>query len=125
MLCDSNILIYAADPDDTRCLPFVERDDAAIASVSRIEVLGFPGFGNLSQDQQQRLREIITSLVELQLDDAVIERAILVRRQRRTTLTDAVIAATALVHNRPLVTRNIADFKHIAGLRLIDPFESE
>lgn len=43
MLCDSSILIYAADPNDSRCAQFVERDDAAIASVSRIEVLGFAG----------------------------------------------------------------------------------
>ena len=125
MLCDSNILIYAADPDDTRCAPYVERDDAAIASVSRIEVLGFPGFGNLSADQQERLREVIASMVELQLDEPVIARAIMVRQQRRTTLADAVIAATALAHDRPLVTRNTADFRHIAGLRLINPFEGE
>jgi predicted nucleic acid-binding protein len=71
LLCDSNILIYAADPHDTRCAQFVERDDAAIASVSRIEVLGFPGFDNLSQDQQQRLREIVASMIELQLEPLV------------------------------------------------------
>jgi toxin FitB len=123
MLCDSNIIIYAADPADTRCAQFVERDDAAIASMTRIEVLGFPGFGNLSAEQQQRLREIITSMVELQLDESVIERAILIRQQRRTPLADAVIAATALAHDRPLVTRNSADFKHIPGLRLINPFD--
>ena len=35
---------------------------------------------------------------------------------------DAVIAATALTHNLPLVTRNTQDFKHVAGLRLLDPF---
>ncbi len=49
MLCDSNILIYAADPDDTCCAPYVQSDDAVIAVVSRIEVLGFPGFGNLPE----------------------------------------------------------------------------
>ncbi|GMU80457.1 MAG: type II toxin-antitoxin system VapC family toxin [Phycisphaerales bacterium] len=125
MLCDSNILIYAADPHDTRCAQFVERDDATIASVSRIEVLGFPGFANLSPDQQQRLREMIASMIELQLDQPVIERAIVVRQQRRTTLADAVIAATALVHGHPLVTRNTADFQHIDGLRLINPFDNE
>jgi len=122
MLCDSNILIYAADPHDTRCGSFVERDDAAIATVSRIEVLGFPGFANVSEDHRQRLREIVDSMVQLGLDERVIERAITLRRQRRTSLADAVIAATALVHERPLVTRNTDDFKHIAGLRLIDPF---
>jgi len=58
MLCDSNILIYAADPDDTCCAPFAARDDAVIASVSRIEVLGFPGFGSLSPERRARLQEI-------------------------------------------------------------------
>ena len=124
MLCDSNI-IYAADPDDTRCGSFVERDDAAIATVSRIEVLGFPGFANLSEAHRQRLREIVGSMVQLGLDERVIERAITVRQQRRTSLADAIIAATALVNDRPLVTRNTEDFKHIAGLRLIDPFQGE
>ncbi len=88
-------------------------------------MLGFPGFANLSPDQQLRLREIVGSMIELQLDQPVIERAIIVRQQRRTTLADAVIAATALVHDRPLVTRNTVDFQHIAGLRLINPFDEE
>jgi toxin FitB len=39
-------------------------------------------------------------------------------------LADAIIAATALVHNLPLVTRNETDFKHVAGLRVINPFVS-
>jgi predicted nucleic acid-binding protein len=124
MLCDSNILIYAAEPDDTYCAPFVERADAAISSVSRIEVLGFHGFGSLSQDQQQRLRDIVGTMIELRLDDRVIERAITLRQQRRMNLADAVIAATALVHDQVLVTRNMSDFTQITGLRLMNPFES-
>ena len=34
---------------------------------------------------------------------------------------DAIIAATALTHRLPLVTRNTDDFAVIPGLRLIDP----
>jgi predicted nucleic acid-binding protein len=37
-------------------------------------------------------------------------------------LGDALIAATALVHQCPLVTRNVDDFKHVVGLEIIDPF---
>jgi predicted nucleic acid-binding protein len=37
-------------------------------------------------------------------------------------LADAIIAATALVHNLPLVTRNEDDFKHVPGLRIVNPF---
>ena len=37
-------------------------------------------------------------------------------------LADAIIVATALVHGLRLVTRNADDFKHVAGLELLDPF---
>lgn len=125
MLCDSNILIYAADADDTHCAQFAERDDAAIASVSRIEVLGFPGFGNLSPDRRARLHEIVVSMIELELNERVIQRAITLRQQKKMSLADAIIAATALVHGLPLVTRNVDDYKHVFGLKLINPFASE
>jgi predicted nucleic acid-binding protein len=36
-------------------------------------------------------------------------------------LADAMIAATALVHQLPLVTHNTRDFQWIAELELIDP----
>ncbi len=36
---------------------------------------------------------------------------------------DALIAASAMVHNLKLVTRNIKDFNRINGLELINPWE--
>ncbi|NMG09218.1 twitching motility protein PilT [Brasilonema sp. UFV-L1] len=39
------------------------------------------------------------------------------------SLGDAMIAGTALAHNRTLVTRNTADFIWIAELQLLNPFE--
>lgn len=35
---------------------------------------------------------------------------------------DAQIAAIALKHGLPLVTRNVRDFDNIAGLRIMDPW---
>lgn len=109
MLCDSNIVIYAADPNDTRCLPFAAHEDAVIAAVSRIG--------------RTRLHEIVASLAEIPLTEAVIQQAIALRRAKKMSLADAVIAATASAHALPLVTRNVDDFKHIGGLRLINPFD--
>ena len=37
-------------------------------------------------------------------------------------LADTSIAATALVHELPLATRNEEDFKHVAGPRVVNPF---
>jgi len=39
-------------------------------------------------------------------------------------LADAIIAATALLHNLPLVTRNEEDFKHVTSLRVVNPLAS-
>ena len=122
MVCDTNILIYAAEPGDVVCSPFVESPDAVIASVTRIELLGFPGFGQLAPERQARLREIVATTVEAPLDDGIIRRAILLRQQQKMSLGDSIIAATALEFDVPLVTRNTGDFKHIAGLQLINPF---
>ena len=38
------------------------------------------------------------------------------------TLGDALVAATALADGLTLVTRNVDDFKWIAGLSLLNPF---
>lgn len=88
MLCDSNILIYAVEPGDAVCAPHVEHAEAAIASVTRIEVLGFPGFAALSAERQARLREVVTSLLKLPLDGPVIQRAIALRQGKKMSLAD-------------------------------------
>ena len=122
MLCDSNILIYAAHPSDTLCKESISARGVAIASVTRIEVLGYPSFRDLSPKSQRRLRDLLSSLVELDLTELVIKRAIDLRQQRRMGLADAVVASTALVHDMELATRDIGDFRNIPGPRLINPF---
>jgi predicted nucleic acid-binding protein len=39
------------------------------------------------------------------------------------SLGDAIIAATAPIHDLPLVTRDADDFEHITGRRIENPFE--
>ena len=45
----------------------------------------------------------------------------LTHRKSDTLLEDAMIAATARLHNLVVVTRNVADFKTL-GVRTLDPF---
>jgi predicted nucleic acid-binding protein len=59
------------------------------------------------------------------LIEAVVRRAISLRQERKMGLADSIIAATALVQDLPLVTRNVDDFKHVAGLKLKNPFAPE
>ena len=119
MLLDSNILIYAANESAPEIESLVTSSDNAVASVTQIEVYGFTG---LKPEEKAALDILFHRLTVHPLDAAVVERAIALRQERKMGLADAIIAATALVHDLPLVTRNEEDFKHVTGLRVVNPF---
>jgi toxin FitB len=58
------------------------------------------------------------------VDEAVAERAAALQPERTRPGNDALIAATALVHDLALGTRNLRDFAGIAELRTVDPWAS-
>ncbi|MBL7776246.1 MAG: type II toxin-antitoxin system VapC family toxin, partial [Saprospiraceae bacterium] len=57
----------------------------------------------------------------LPLDETVVNRCISLRKAHKIKLPDAIVAATALVHNLSLLTRNESDFRKIPDLKLINP----
>lgn len=59
----------------------------------------------------------------IELEQPIKLQAAELRKVHRIKLPDAIIAATALVHGFKLITRNIADFKNIPNLELINPWE--
>lgn len=67
------------------------------------------------------MRGFFSLVAVLPISPEVVLEAIRLRQLRKMSLGDAVIAATALVHGLPLVTRNVADFARIDGLTVIDP----
>ena len=120
MLLDSNILIYFSKPGGEFLARWVGDPAAAASIVSQIEALGFP---ELTQRESEAIEQALQSLPAYPVTDAIAKQAIALRRQRRMKLGDAIIAATALAIGAELVTRNVDDFRHIAGLRVINPFE--
>ena len=121
MLLDSNVIIDAAKPGGEHLSAYLDHPDASVSIVSRIESLGFH---RLTPAEGAKISGSLKLLAQLALDDDIAQRAIGLRQQRRMKLGDAIIAATALEYEVPLVTRNVGDFKHITGLRIIDPFAS-
>ena len=53
----------------------------------------------------------------------VLDRAVTLHQQRRMTLGDALVAATALVHRLPPVTHNVDGFSWIEDLTIVDPLD--
>lgn len=122
ILLDSNTIIYFASPGFADQRMEYSKYDLAASAVSRIEVLGYH---SLDGDQEKDFEDYFASIVVLEISSEVVERAIWLRQQRKIGLGDAIVAATALINNIPLVTRNTKDFKWIDSLDLIDPFDTQ
>lgn len=118
-LLDSNIVIAVASCDDDAVNRLVREGSYSVSVVTRIEVLGYH---RLTHEDKTDLLAFLAGGRELALDNAVAQTAVWLRQQRRMGLGDAIIAATALVHGLPLVTRNVDDFKHVENLKLVNPF---
>ncbi len=122
ILLDSNTIIYFASPGFSDHRREYSKFDLAASAVSRIEVLGYH---SLEQDKKHDFEEYFASIVVIDMNSEVVERAILLRQERKIGLGDAIVAATALVHDLTLATRNTKDFKWIDSLTLIDPFADQ
>lgn len=88
-----------------------------VSVVTKIEVLGF----NAPEQHYKTLSDFINDATVLDLTDNVVEASIEIRKKHKTKLPDAIIAATALVYDLVLISRNTSDFKNIDGLKVIDP----
>lgn len=119
MLIDTNIIIYASKAGGEWLAAWTSQPAAAMTSITLIEALGYR---DISEAEERAIRKLQRSLPIYALEENIVERAILVRRWKRMNVGDAIVAATALEYGLPLVTRNVDDFKHIAGLQIIDPF---
>lgn len=109
MILDSNIIIYSAKPEYLQLARYlqVNQDTARVSLISTLEVLGFSG---LSSKDKRTFEGYFGSVKIFPITEVVITEAIRLRQQRKRSLGDSIIAATALLYNLPVLTNNVADF---------------
>lgn len=118
MLLDSNIIVYAAQPEQVALRQFIELHAPAVSVVSYIEVLGYH---KLKEDDRQFLEQFFQTAERLPLSETVVQWAVKLRQRRNMSLGDSIVAGTAIAHERTLVTRNTDDFRWIEEIKLLDP----
>jgi predicted nucleic acid-binding protein len=119
-LLDSNVIIYATDPENEWLRVWLETEPFAISQVSLIEV---PGYHQITPEEITDLQDFLYSSNVLPVSDEAARRAIALRQQRKMSLADSILAGTALENDWEFVSRNVDDFKWIEGLRLVNPFD--
>nr|WP_290222490.1 type II toxin-antitoxin system VapC family toxin [Trichocoleus desertorum] len=120
MLLDSNIIIYSAQPEYDHLRDLIAEHSSAVSALSYLEVLGYH---LLTEQQRQYFEEFFQAAQVLLISPDVLSQAVALKQRRRMTLGDAIIAGTALLYDLTLITRNVEDFRWIAKLNLLNPFD--
>ncbi len=94
----------------------VINENFIISFITYIEVLGY-------KDVSQTTQDFISLANVIEINKAIIDVCIELRKRKKIKLPDAIIAATALVNNLTLISRNTKDFENISGLTCVNPFE--
>jgi predicted nucleic acid-binding protein len=119
ILADTNCLIdYLDNKLTTPANKLLDNEQIGISVINRIELLSWH---LATPEQTQILIDFIHSCVVHPLHEEIILKSIQIRKNQRLKLPDAIIAATSLVHNLTLLTRNITDFNKVPGLKVINP----
>lgn len=108
-LLDINAIIYLVSGRLVFPLP---DGRYSVSIITEIEPLSFSG---ISAEEEQKIRDLLLMLDRAHLTDTVRDETIRLRRKNRLKLPDAIIAASALIHDAVLLT-NDQSFSLIDGL---------
>lgn len=119
-LIDSNVIIEYLGQTFTsevnKKLTSIIDKEFNISFINRIEVLGF-------NSADQNAEDFIETSSIYYVDDEIINQTIRLRKDHKIKVPDAIVAATAIVYELVLLTRNTADFKNIQQLKVENPWD--
>lgn len=95
----------------------VINDTTFISIITRMELLSWK---LLKAKDEEVINEFISDSIVFSLEETIVKKTISLRKVNTIKLPDAIIAATAIVHDLQLITHNLKDFTNIPGLTVLD-----
>ena len=120
-LIDSNAIIDFCNgimPENGR--NFLLAINPEISIVTNIELFATK---NISQEEYELLEKFVAFSLIHNVNKDLVDTTIHIRQTYKIKLPDAIIAATALIYNLTLISRNTKDFDGINGLEFINPHD--
>lgn len=112
-IADTNFLIYIHEGNKL-FEPFLDYD-FGVSFISEVELLGFKG---LTKSEESKLRLLLNDCFLVEWNFKIKEQTIKLKKSYTIKLPYAIVAATALTHNIPLVTAD-KGFSKIKELDLV------
>lgn len=117
-LIDTNILIYHTN-GVKESIDFISKVIAEKSfNISILTKIEFLGWDKHTSDGLDKCKRLIETANIYYVDENIANKAIELKRKMNIKIADAVIAATGIIHNLKIATRNIDDFKGIEGLKV-------
>ena len=118
MILDSNIVIIASKLVQIKLINYLRSNETSLKTslLVQVEVLGYD---QLKQIEKLFLEKFFNAIEILPINEAVALKAIEIRQRKPIMLADAIIAATAIVHNEILFTENVKDYAGIKDLQVV------
>jgi len=115
ILLDTNAFIYFFEGRSTITDLVVNTPEIYFSAISEIELLSAT---HLTPNEIDSIKAFLLLCQRVELTTDIIDQTIMIRRQYRFKVPDAIIAASALHLKIPLVSAD-TDFQKVTGLTLI------
>src|SRR5262249_43390015 len=99
ILVDTNIILYLLDGSNT-LEELLQGKNIYLSFITELELVGFQTTGN----EEKQINELLNDCTIVQITNPIKERYKELRKKYRLKLADAIIAATALTFDLPLIT---------------------
>jgi len=104
LLLDTNVALYLLRGDRSAA-DALQGQGVFISFVTKMELLSKPG---MSRTEIRQVTAFVEEWPMVEMNRTIMDRAIVIRREHRLKLPDAIIAATAIFLNIPLLTADRA-----------------
>lgn len=108
LLLDTNVALYLLRGDRSAA-DAIQGQEVHISFITRMELLGKPG---MTRTEIKQVEAFVNEWPMVELNRAIMDHAILLRREYRLKIPDAIVAATAIFMNVPLLTAD-TDFTRL------------
>jgi predicted nucleic acid-binding protein len=122
-LWDNNTVIYFLQNQFTvSAEQFIDNldSDIGVSVITEIELMCWK---SSTESELQILTQFLSEVEIFELSQEIKKETARIRKSYKTKLPDAIIAATAIINDITLLTRNVVDFDRITGLKIINPFD--
>ncbi len=123
LIYDTNIFIYhfKNQPEVTTYFEphFLLSNNVFISVITRIELLSY---SEITTDEENFIINLLQYFSIIRLSFELENKTIELRKKLKLKTPDAIIAASTILNNASLLTRNTDDFKKIKNIKIINPF---